>query len=203
MVEAMRGTERRMARRAESSRPALTRRAVALALGGMLMADEAAAATDAYGFRLEAIEGGPLDLAQWRGRPMLVVNTASFCGYTSQYAGLQKLHERYGPRGLVVLGAPSQDFNQESGDNRTIKAFCDATYNVEFPMTGLVKVRGAQAHPLFGFLAERGGGPPRWNFHKYLVARDGRTVRGFATQTGPESRDLVAAIEAALAAPGA
>src|SRR4051812_49951326 len=98
----------------------LTRRA-AIAFGGVLMAGEAAAATDAFGFRLEAIEGGLLELGQWRGRPMLVVNTASFCGYTGQYAGLQKLHERHGPRGLVVLGAPSQDFNQESGDAATIK----------------------------------------------------------------------------------
>lgn len=176
----------------------LTRR-LAIALGGMLMAGEARAA-DAFDFWLEAIEGGPLELGQWRGRPMLVVNTASFCGYTPQYAGLQKLHETYGPWGLVVLGAPSQDFNQESGDAQTIKAFCDATYNVEFPMTGLMKVRGAEAHPFFRFLAERGDGPPRWNFHKYLVSRDGRTVRGFSTQTAPDAPALVQAIEAALSA---
>jgi glutathione peroxidase len=176
-------------------------RRVALAIGGMLMAGDAAAAgPTAFDFRLEAIEGGPLDLGQWRGRPMLVVNTASFCGYTPQYAGLQALHRRYGARGLVVLGVPSQDFNQESGDAATIKQFCDATYNVEFPMTNLAHVRGAQASPLFAFLAERGGGPPRWNFHKYLVARDGRKVQGFSTQTGPEAPALVQAIEAALAA---
>ena len=126
---------------------------------------------------------------------MLVVNTASFCGYTPQYAGLQKLHEKYGPRGLVVLGVPSQDFNQESSDNKKIKDFCDANYNVEFPMTTVSHVRGAQAAPVYAFLAERGGGPPRWNFHKYLVGRDGRTVRGFADpdrarvpRTGPGDR---------------
>jgi glutathione peroxidase len=163
-------------------------RRVALAIGGMLMAGDAAAAgPTAFDFRLEAIEGGPLDLGQWRG-------------YTPQYAGLQALHRRYGARGLVVLGVPSQDFNQESGDAATIKQFCDATYNVEFPMTNLAHVRGAQASPLFAFLAERGGGPPRWNFHKYLVARDGRKVQGFSTQTGPEAPALVQAIEAALAA---
>ena len=163
-------------------------RRAAIILGGGLMAGEAAAASASlYDFRMEAIEGGPLELSAYRGKPVLVVNTASFCGYTPQYAGLQKLHEKYGPRGLVVLGVPSQDFNQESSDNKKIKDFCEANYNVEFPMTTVAHVRGAQAAPVYAFLAERGGGPPRWNFHKYLVARDGRTVRGFATQTGPES----------------
>ncbi|TCZ65345.1 glutathione peroxidase [Roseicella aquatilis] len=176
----------------------ITRRA-ALAAAGTLMAGGAMAAeTTAFDFTMEAIEGGPLPLSAFRGRPVLVVNTASFCGYTPQYAGLQTLHERYGPRGLVVLGVPSQDFNQESSDNKKIKDFCEANYDVEFPMTTVSRVKGAQAAPLFAFLAERGGGPPRWNFHKYLVARDGRTVRGFATQTGPEARELVQAIEAAL-----
>lgn len=181
------------------------RRAV-LALGGALMAGGAPGAPGPAGgtlfdLRMEAIEGGPLDLAAFRGCPVLVVNTASFCGYTPQYAGLQALHETYGPRGLVVLGVPSQDFNQESADNRTVRAFCEANYNVTFPMTTVSGVRGPQAVPLYAFLAERGGGPPRWNFHKYLVARDGRTVRPFPSQTGPQSGDLVQAIESALAAP--
>ena len=159
-----------------------------------------AAPQSAYDFTLEAIEGGPLPLAQFRGRPILVVNTASFCGYTGQYAGLQKLHEQYGPQGLVVLGIPSQDFNQESGDAKTIKQFCDANYNVTFPMTTLAHVRGSQASPFYAFLAQASGAAPRWNFHKYLVARDGRVVKSFATQTGPESRELMAAITAAIAA---
>ncbi|MCO6417165.1 glutathione peroxidase [Siccirubricoccus sp. KC 17139] len=176
-----------------------TRRA-ALAMAGMLMAGKALAG-DAFDFQLEAIEGGPLDLGQWRGKPVLVVNTASFCGFTPQYAGLQKLYSAYRPRGLVVLGVPSQDFNQESADNATVKAFCDSTYNVEFPMTALMHVRGAETHPFFRFLADRGGGPPRWNFHKYLVARDGRTVHGFRSQVEPDAPALLQAIEAALAAP--
>ena len=176
----------------------LGRRAL-LALGGTIMADQAAAANaSAYDFQMEAIEGGPLDLAGFRGRPLLVVNTASFCGYTNQYAGLQKLHERFAARGLVVLGVPSQDFNQESGDTATVKAFCDANYGIDFPMTTLARVRGPQAAPLFAFLAERGGGPPRWNFHKYLVGRDGSSVQGFSTQTGPEAPALLRAIERAL-----
>jgi glutathione peroxidase len=177
-------------------------RRTAIILAGALMAGEAMAAEPtAFDFRMEAIEGGPLDLGAFRGRPMLVVNTASFCGYTSQYAGLQRLHERYGPRGLVVLGVPSQEFNQESGDNARIKEFCETNYNVGFPMTALARLRGPEAAPLYAFLAERGGGSPRWNFHKYLVARDGRAVRGFPTRTGPEAPELLHAIEAALAMP--
>ena len=178
----------------------ITRRAT-LIVGALAMTGAATAAPPSvFDFTLDAIEGGPLPLAQYRGRPILVVNTASFCGYTGQYAGLQRLHEKYRPKGLVVLGVPSQDFNQESGDAKKIKEFCDANYNVTFPMTTLAHVRGAQASPLYAFLAQAGGSPPRWNFHKYLVARDGRTVRSFATQTGPESREMVGAIEAALAA---
>ena len=205
MPDEMRSLDRRRSRQPESpgAAEAIGRRG-AIILGGALMAGDAlAASASLYDFRMEAIEGGPLALSDYRGKVVLVVNTASFCGYTPQYAGLQALHEKYGPRGLVVLGVPSQDFNQESSDNRKIKDFCEANYNVEFPMTTVSRVRGAQAAPLYAFLAERGGGPPRWNFHKYLVARDGRTVRGFATQTGPDSRELVRAIEAALAAPAA
>ncbi|NOG73191.1 glutathione peroxidase [Roseicella sp. DB1501] len=180
-------------------------RRTGLLLGGALMAGGAgsAAGQSLADFTMEAIEGGPLPLAQYRGRPVLVVNTASFCGFTPQYAGLQRLHERYGPRGLVVLGVPSQDFNQESSDNKAIKEFCDATYNVEFPMTTVSAVRGPRAVPLYRFLAERGGGPPGWNFHKYLVARDGRAVQGFATRVAPDAPELLAAIEAALAVPAA
>lgn len=167
----------------------------------LLMA--AAPEPDAFSFRLPALEGGEHDLAAWRGRVLLVVNTASFCGFTPQYAALQSLHERYQARGLVVLGVPSNDFNQESADNARIREFCDAQFGIDFPMAGLSHVKGAQAAPLFRWLAARGGGEPRWNFHKYLVARDGRSVRGFATGVRPDSREMAAAIEAALAAPGA
>jgi glutathione peroxidase len=174
-------------------------RRAALALAGVgLMA--AAPAPTAFDFRMDSIDGGPLDLGGFRGRPMLVVNTASFCGFTPQYAGLQKLHDRFAGRGLVVLGVPSNDFNQESADARTIKRFCEANYAVTFPMTMPARVRGAQAAPLFAFLAANGGGPPRWNFHKYLVSRDGRRVQGFPTATEPDAPALVRAVEAALAA---
>jgi glutathione peroxidase len=179
----------------------LARRGVLLLVGGAVMSGEAGAVDrTAFDFRMDAIEGGPLDLGGFRGRPMLVVNTASFCGYTPQYAGLQRLHDRFGGQGLVVLGVPSNDFNQESADAATIRQFCETNFNVTFPMTMPARVRGPQAVPLFGFLAAQAGGPPRWNFHKYLVARDGRTVRGFPTATAPDASALVQAIEAALAA---
>jgi len=158
---------------------------------------------DAFGFNFQAIEGGPLPFAQFRGRVMLVVNTASFCGFTPQYAALQKLHERHEARGLTVIGVPSTDFNQESTDARRVREFCDAMFGITFPITAINHVRGANAHPFFAWAA-REAGPVRWNFHKYLVSRDGRRVQGFSTQTAPDSPAMTRAMEAALAAaPGA
>lgn len=174
-----------------------------LAAGVALLAVPTAADRDAFAFRLTTIEGGPLDLEQYRGKPMLVVNTASFCGYTPQYAGLQRLHEAFSSRGLVVLGVPSNDFNQEQADAARIKAFCEVSFGVTFPLAAPAPVRGPRADPLFGWLAARGGGPPRWNFHKYLVARDGRLVQGFATSVEPDAPPLLRAIEAALILLGA
>ena len=175
------------------------RRLLLGALGALPAMTTAAAPESAFGFTLESLDGGPLDLGGFRGRPMLVVNTASFCGFTPQYRAREALHRRYGPRGLVVLGVPSNDFNQESSDAAAIKAFCEANYDVTFPMTMPAAVRGPGAAPLFAFLAARGGGEPRWNFHKYLVARDGVTVQGFATRVAPDAPDLLRAVEAALA----
>jgi glutathione peroxidase len=173
-----------------------SRRAI---LAAPLLMAASPATTDAWSFRIPSLEGGEHDLAVWRGRVLLVVNTASFCGYTPQYAALQRLHDRFEARGLTVLGVPSNDFNQESADNRQIREFCDAQFGIEFPMAALAHVRGRQAIPLFRWLAAQGGGEPRWNFHKYLVARDGRTVRGFATGVEPGSTEMVQAIEASLA----
>lgn len=182
---------------AEASRRAL--------LGLPLMAAAAASAAEpeAWSFRFAALEGGEHDLAAWRGRVLLVVNTASFCGFTPQYAALQRLHERFAARGLVVLGVPSNDFDQEAGSNRQVREFCDAQFGIDFPMAAISHVRGPRAHPFFRWAAARAGGEPRWNFHKYLVARDGRTVRGFATRVAPDSIEMTRAIEAALAAPSA
>jgi glutathione peroxidase len=176
----------------------VTRRGAALA-GAALMTG-AADAPSAFDFRLTAIEGAPLNLAAFRSKVLLVVNTASFCGFTPQYAALQRLHQRYEARGLMVLGVPSTDFNQESSDPHAIKEFCDANYDVTFPMTTPEHVKPPHPHPLFAWLAARAGGPPRWNFHKYLVARDGRTVTAFDTRTEPEAPVVIRTIEAALRA---
>ena len=177
-------------------------RRMLLAGAAALPAMTAAAAPESiFGFVMDSLDGGPLDLGQFRGRAMLVANTASFCGYTPQYRALEALHRRFAARGLVVLGVPSNDFNQESSDAKAIRQFCEANYDVTFPMTMPAAVRGPDAAPLFAFLAARGGGAPRWNFHKYLVARDGATVTGFATRVAPDAPELVRAVEAALAAP--
>ncbi|MGG5808141.1 glutathione peroxidase [Falsiroseomonas sp. CW058] len=155
-------------------------------------------ARTAFDFTLDALEGGSLPLAEHRGRALLVVNTASFCGFTPQYAALQRLHDRFAPRGFAVIGVPSNDFRQESTEAARIRDFCDTMYGITFPMAGLTRVSGQGAHPFFAWLAARAGGPPRWNFHKYLVARDGRSVRAFPTATEPDSTPMTRAVEAAL-----
>jgi len=165
-----------------------------LAISAPAMADP----PDAFNFTFEAIEGGPLPLAQFRGRAMLVANTASFCGFTPQYAALQRLHDRYEARGLTVIGVPSNDFNQESTDARKIREFCDGMFGITFPITALNHVKGSGAHPFFAW-ATREAGPVSWNFHKYLVGRDGRQVQGFSTRTDPEAPEVIRAVEAALA----
>ena len=176
----------------------MVERRLLLAGAAALMAEPVAAAS-LGDFSLTRLEGGTLPLAEFAGRVVLVVNTASFCGYTHQYAALQALHDRHEARGLVVLGVPSNDFNQETADNQRIRAFCDGMFGITFPMAGLSVVRGGRAVPLYQWLAAQAGGPPRWNFHKYLVARDGVRVSAFATQVEPQAPQLLRAIEAALA----
>ncbi len=154
---------------------------------------------DAWAFSFQSLEGEPMPLAQWRGRVLLVVNTASFCGFTRQYEGLQRLHDRYESRGLTVIGVPSMDFNQESAEASKVRDFCDTMFGITFPMAAISHVRGPQAHPFYKWLTAQSA-PVRWNFQKFLVARDGRRVTSFSTATGPESQRLTQAIEAALAA---
>ena len=178
-------------------------RRILLALMVMLMAMHPAAAQTAFDFTFEAIEGGPLALAKYRGRVLLVVNTASFCGYTPQYQGLQSLHEIHESRGLVVIGVPSNDFGaQEPKSEAEILGFCKGAYNVTFALTTKVEVSGAGAHPFYAWARTALGdkAAPRWNFHKYLVGRDGRLIAGYGSSTEPQSPTLMKAIEAALAA---
>ena len=145
----------------------------------------------------------PVRLAQaYRGQVLLVVNTASKCGFTPQFEGLEALHARYRPQGFAVLGFPSGDFKaQEFEDEAQIREFCTLTYGVKFPMFEKVHVVGPQATPLYRALESAAGEAPKWNFHKYLIGRDGRLVASFGSRTAPDDRELVAAIEKALKAP--
>jgi len=142
----------------------------------------------------------PQPLCQYAGKVVLVVNTASFCGFTPQYRGLEALDRRYRDRGLVVLGFPSNDFAQESGSNKQIAEFCENTFGVKFPMFAKSAVRGADANPLFRELARASGTTPKWNFYKYLIARDGRVVRAWSSMTSPDDLGFVHAVERELAA---
>lgn len=135
----------------------------------------------------------------YRGQVMLVVNTASRCAFTGQYEGLEKLYARYREKGLVVLGFPSNDFaGQEPGNEQSIKQFCRMTYGVRFPMYAKTKVKGEGADPLFRALTEAAGSPPRWNFYKYLIDREGRLIGSFSSFTGPMDDTLIDAIEQVL-----
>jgi glutathione peroxidase len=179
---------------------AMTATAMMLAMSS---APTLAGSASAFDHTFEAIEGDKLPLGAWRGKVLLVVNTASFCGYTPQYEGLQALWERYESKGLVVIGVPSNDFGaQEPKSDSEILGFCKGAYNVTFPLTAKVAVKGAEAHPFYRWALEALGAAnaPRWNFHKYLIGRDGRPIAGYGSRVEPLSAELVGAIEAALAA---
>jgi glutathione peroxidase len=143
----------------------------------------------------------PQPLCQYSGKVLLVVNTASQCGYTPQYKGLEALHAKYAAQGLVVMGFPANDFGaQEPGDAKKIAETCFNFYGVQFPMFNKISVAGAGTHPLYASLAKATGQAPRWNFHKYLVDRQGRVVASFASDVEPQNQRLLAALEALLAA---
>ena len=143
----------------------------------------------------------PMPLCALAGKVVLIVNTASYCGFTNQYKPLEALHAKYKSQGLVVLGIPSNDFGkQEPGTSKEIADFCVNTYGVAFPMASKTIVVGKQAHPLYQQLAaSTGGKAPSWNFHKYLIARDGKTVTSFESGVAPDSAAMVARIETFLA----
>ena len=160
--------------------------------------------TTVYDFKAVSIEGQPADLSTQRGKVLLIVNTASRCGFTPQFAGLEKLWQTYRDRGLVVVGFPSNEFGaQDPGSNSEIASFCSLNYGVSFPMMAKVKVNGADAHPLWRWLRKQAPGllgseAIKWNFTKFLIGRDGRVIRRYAPSDAPES--IATDIEAALAA---
>ncbi len=178
----------------------------AIALSSAARAESPPPVTDAcpevlnYSFnRLQT--GKPESLCQYRGKVVLIVNTASYCGYTHQYEGLEALYRKYKSRGLVVVGFPSNDFGgQEPGSNKDIAEFCRLTYGVEFPMFEKSSVTSIKTNPLYAELLARTGQSPKWNFHKYLVDRDGKQVTSFGTRVEPDDGDLIGAVERMLAA---
>ncbi len=154
-----------------------------------------------YSFK-DINEEDVINLSDYKGKTLVVVNTASLCGFTYQYDGLQKLYDDYKDQGLVVLGVPSNDFgNQESGTNSDVKEFCESTFSITFPLTEKNVVKGKDAHPFFkwskkelGFI----GGVPRWNFHKIIIGKDGNAIAGYTALTRPSSKKFISEIEKAL-----
>ncbi|MBU4520226.1 MAG: glutathione peroxidase [Gammaproteobacteria bacterium] len=155
-----------------------------------------------YDFEAQSIDGKPVALEQFRGRPMLIVNTASACGFTPQFGGLEQLHQTYGARGLVVLGFPCNQFgSQDPGSNEDIATFCQRNFGVSFPMMSKIDVNGPEAHPLYQWLSAEAPGllgskAIKWNFTKFLVGKDGTVIKRYAPQDAPEK--LAKDIEAAL-----
>jgi glutathione peroxidase len=155
----------------------------------------------AYDFIFESLKGEAMPLADFAGRPLLIVNTASKCGFTPQYRELEAIWRKYQDEGLVVIGVPSNDFaNQEPGGAAEIANFCEINFGVDFPLTEKVHVKGASAHPLFQWLAKQGGflSQPRWNFYKYVIGKDGKLVDWFASTTTPGSTKVERALKKAM-----
>jgi len=173
---------------------------LAFLLPGLAQADDGQPRT-AHDFSFTSIDGDPLSMASFAGKAVMVVNTASHCGFTHQYADLQDLWSRYRDKGFVLLGVPSNDFGgQEPGSEAEIKQFCEVNFDVDFPLTEKTRVKGKDAHPFYRWAkAELGAmATPRWNFHKYLVGPDGRLVDWFATPTSPTSSKVVKTVESVL-----
>jgi len=153
---------------------------------------------NAHSFTFNAIDGGALPLSAWSGHLVLVVNTASYCGYTPQYRDLEALWQQYRDKGLVVLGVPSNDFGaQEPGSAGEIKSFCETNYGVDFPLTEKYRVVGGSAHPFYAWVAKRlgEGAAPRWNFHKYLIGPDGELAGAWPSSVGPRDTAITQEIE--------
>ncbi len=156
----------------------------------------------AHDFSFTSIDGKPLDLKRFAGHPVLVVNVASQCGFTPQYKDLQRLHETWASKGLIVLGVPSNDFGaQEPGNESEIANFCQRNYGVSFPMTSKQKVVGMDAHGLYQWIAGEAGeaAAPKWNFHKYLIGKDGKLIDAWPSGVGPLAPEITGAVQMALA----
>ena len=177
------------------------RRFLSIAAAVACTGPAAQAASGAHAFTFENIDGGSLDLSDYAGQPVLVVNTASRCAFTHQYDALQALYDQYRDRGLVVLGVPSDDFGgQELASETEVKHFCQVNFAIDFPMTTITTVRGRNAHPFYAWAEGEMGTKraPQWNFHKYLVGPDGTLRDAFGTAVPPDADEVVSAIEKLL-----
>jgi len=153
-----------------------------------------------FDFKIESITGEIIDLNEYRNKVVLLVNTASFCGFTNQYEGLQNLWNEYKKKDFIVLGVPSNSFNQESNNNNDVKKFCESNFNIDFPLTSITQVKGSNAHEIFKWAEENYGksAVPKWNFHKILINKEGKIANTFNSFTKPMSKKLISQIEEIL-----
>ncbi|MEM6780569.1 MAG: glutathione peroxidase [Pseudomonadota bacterium] len=167
-----------------------------------LFSPYAEAANTAHDFLFQSIDGEYLPMSDFKGKPILVVNTASMCGFTKQYDGLQEVYNEYRDQGFVVLGIPSNNFgSQEPGTEKEIKKFCETNFGITFPMTEKVSVKGDDIHPFYAWIRSEGFGLPKWNFHKYIIGKDGEIIDSFGSMTKPTSKKIKKIIEAELQKP--
>ncbi len=166
-----------------------------------VMAGTAAVAADGpvADFRFPSIDGGEIGFSDWDG-PVLVANTASLCGFSGQFEDLQALYDAYRDQGLTVLAVPSDDFRQELGSEAEVKEYCEMTFGIDMPMTGITHVRGENAHPFYRWLSQEAGFEPGWNFNKVLIGADGSVLGTWGSQPNPMGASIVGAVEAALGA---
>ena len=150
-----------------------------------------------YDLQINSISGEVIDFNKYRNKAVLVVNTASYCGFTKQYEGLQKLWEKYESKGLIVLGIPSDSFNQEKKSNKDVKKFCEVNFNINFPMSAITDVKGENAHEIFKWAKENYGKSaiPKWNFHKILINKEGKVEDTFSSLTKPMSQKIISKID--------
>ena len=150
-----------------------------------------------YDFKINSITGDQIDLKDFKGKPILIVNTASYCGFTKQYNDMQELWEKYRDRGLIVLGVPSNSFNQEISDNSAVKEFCEVNFNINFPLTEITDVKGDNAHEIYKWAKANYGksAVPKWNFYKILINREGKIEDTYASLTSPTSNKITKKIE--------
>ena len=152
-------------------------------------------AAEAPGFTFPSIDGGTLDTAEWRGRPVLVVNTASLCGFAGQLRDMQAMHEEYGPEGLVVLAVPSNDFDQELDDGKKVKEYCTLEYGITLPMSDIVPVAKGEVHPFYSWVRQQTGFVPKWNFNKVLLGPEGQILGTWGSFTKPDAKPIHQAFE--------